>query len=102
MSDTVNADLDPIHMDDRLLDRLGSAAPGTETLDDDLSALLLSLRLDAETDPIPALVDTDTAVTLLTATSWWDSNTAVKVVAAVVLFLVVVVTVALLLMIRGS
>jgi hypothetical protein len=50
-----------IRATDRLLDDLGSANPTADT-DDELTARLLARRNATEADPIPDLVDTDTAI----------------------------------------
>lgn len=55
--------LDAITADDHLLDRLGSATPGPAA--SDLDAGLLATRDAIESAPIPPLVDTDTAITVI-------------------------------------
>lgn len=59
--------------DDALLDRLGSAVPGVDPIGTpsvpmtELDAVLISHRLVVEADPIPDLVDTDTAIATIKA-----------------------------------
>jgi hypothetical protein len=92
-------DLSAVQADDLLLDHLGSAVPGAagQLGDDNLNALLLAWRNEAETQPMPELVDLDTATAFIAyATSWWTTNTPLKI-AALVLFLTVLVAVALVL-----
>jgi hypothetical protein len=57
-----------IRDDDQLLDRLGSATPGTGPIDD-LDAALLGWRDDVEQSSIPELVDVDTAIATIQAGS---------------------------------
>lgn len=54
---------DRVQADDELLDRLGSAEPGTPT--SNVDAVLLAARDAAEADPIPPLVDVDTAIAVI-------------------------------------
>jgi hypothetical protein len=93
-------DLSAVQADDRLLDLLGCALPGTagHLVDDELNALLVAWRNEVDTRDFPDLVDVNTAVTVITraATTWWSTNTAVKV-TALVLLLAVIVAVALIL-----
>lgn len=58
-------DLEQLQADDALLDALGGADPSrADALGDaELSALLLSWRRDVDSESMPELVDTDTAVT---------------------------------------
>ncbi len=49
--------------DDELLDRLGSSTPGDPATE--LDAALLAARDTIEADPIPDLVDTNTAITVI-------------------------------------
>lgn len=97
-ADPVRADLSAVQLDDRLLDALGSALPGTvgHLVDDELNALMLAWRNEAETEPFPPLVDVDTAITVVTtaARTWWNTNTGLKI-AALVLLAAVILTVAL-------
>jgi len=61
----MSADLvNPVALDDLLLDVVGAATPGMSValLDDDLSELLLAWRHETEVRPIPELVDTPTAI----------------------------------------
>lgn len=51
--------------DDRLLDRLGSANPSANLLDDELNVLLLAWRRDVDTEPARELVNTTTDLTVL-------------------------------------
>lgn len=49
-------ELAAVHADDRLLNVLGSAVPGSagSLVDDELNALLLAWRAEVEADPMPA------------------------------------------------
>lgn len=92
-------ELSAVQADDRLLDALGSATPGTagSLVDDELNALMLAWRNETEAAPMPPLIDADTAVALLARTAnWWTTNTALKL-AALLLLLAVIVVVALVL-----
>ncbi len=62
-------DLSAVQADDRLLDALGSAAPGATSalVDDELNALLLAWRNEVETAPFGELVDTETAIATIQA-----------------------------------
>jgi hypothetical protein len=61
--------LDAVTADDRLLDALGSATPGAAgaLVDDELNALILAWRHETEAEPLPELVDVDTAATAIQA-----------------------------------
>jgi len=92
-------DLSAVQADDLLLTYLGSAVPGAASQldDDDLNTLLLAWRNQAETRPMPELVDVDTAVAFIAgATNWWTTNATIKA-AALALLLTVLVAVALVL-----
>lgn len=91
-------DLSAVQADDRLLDHLGCATPGTNgaLVDDELNALMLAWRNEIEAAGMPDLVDTDTAITVITtaARTWWTTNTAMKI-ATLALLLAILATVAL-------
>lgn len=89
-------DLSAVQADDRLLDHLGCATPGTAGELDELSALMLAWRNEVDSHGYSDLVDLDTAVaTIAYATrSWWSTNTTVKV-TALALFLAVIVALVL-------
>ena len=93
-------ELSAVQADDRLLDALGSATPGTagNLVDDELNALMLAWRNDIESIDPGDLVDLDTAAaTIAYATrSWWDTLPGLKT-AALLLLLAVIVAVALVL-----
>jgi hypothetical protein len=55
-----------IEADDRLLNQLGSATP-EDAPADKLNSRLLAARNAAEADPIPPLVDVDTAINVIKA-----------------------------------
>lgn len=91
-------DLSAVQADDRLLDALGCALPGTagHVVDEELNALMLAWRNEVEAADMPDLVDTDTAITVITtaARTWWTTNTGLKI-AALALLLAILATVAL-------
>lgn len=93
-------DLSAVQADDLLLDHLGSATPHTAgaLVDDELNALLLAWRNKTDAEPMPELVDADTAATVIAraAATWWTTNTGLKI-AALALLLAVIVAVALVL-----
>jgi hypothetical protein len=69
-------DLSAVQADDLLLDRLGSAIPGVDPIGTpdtpdtpmtELDAALLCHRLVVEANPIPDLVDIDTAIATIKA-----------------------------------
>lgn len=77
-SDTVSVmrlDSEAIDADDELLDRLGSAIPGIDPIGTpdtpmtELDAVLICHRLAVEADPIPDLVDVDTAIDVIKAST---------------------------------
>ena len=59
------AQLPGARRDNELLDRLGSATPGDPATE--LDAALLAARDTVEADPIPPLVDTNTAIATIQA-----------------------------------
>jgi hypothetical protein len=65
-------DLVQVRADDELLDALaaqvrGEEAPAVDFDDEQLNALLLAWREDVDSDPVPEIVDTKTAVATVTA-----------------------------------
>lgn len=102
--DPASDDLSAVQADDALLTMLGSAVPNSagHLVDDQLNALLLAWRDEAEAKPMPVLVDLDTALaTVATAArSWWTTNSNLRTATA--LLLVVVTVVALVLTIHEA
>jgi hypothetical protein len=98
-------DLSAVQADDLLLDLLGSATPTESAVyaDDELNAFLLAWRTEAETAPMPALVDVDTAVATITAATrtLWDINPAIKTAALLLLAVIAAVAITLTVIERG-
>lgn len=67
--DLTGADLSAIQADDALLDALGGSDPkvAAELGEAELNALLLSWSREVDSEPMPELVDVDTAVTTIRA-----------------------------------
>ena len=76
-----------ITADDRLLDRLGSATPGTQH--DDLGTLLLDWRHEIDSVNPGDLVDTDTAAAVITHATRPTWNAYGLIRAAVLALLVI-------------
>lgn len=58
-------DLAAVQADDALLDMLSSAGPAPGDADAELARVLLAWRANVETEPIPELVSTDAALTVI-------------------------------------
>lgn len=76
---TREVELHPVMQDDMRLNALGCASPDAfaELMDDELSAVLLAWREEAEERPIPNLVDTESAVELIVSARREDLDGAV-------------------------
>lgn len=96
-------DLSAVQADDLLLDELGSALLGTagHLVDDELNALLLAWRNEAESLAFGDLVDLDTAVATIAHATRNGWNTYATIRLAVLAVLVVATVVALTLTARG-